>query len=269
MLVFAGCGGGNDLPPPLPVGMQTLTGTLLPTEISLLRRGTHVLQVDGKDVYFVESEKENLRNFERKLVTLEGTVFPNVDTSFLPVLVVSRIVDVLEEKSRGWDVQSLRLRIEVPESWEGQLSDGRAAFRPHGSSGAIVTIERKDTSPVDLRDAEPVVVGSARALRVTDTQTGAQTIVLEQAGGALVFSFLPQNSEQNERFRENWNAILSTVAFSGSEQGGQQNGEQSSTGTGAVNGGEPCGGPAGILCPSGSFCDIQNLQENIGVCRKM
>ncbi len=54
----------------LPQGPQTLTGTLIPAELSLTRRGTHVLKVDGDDVAFVESAAVNLRRSRRLISPL-------------------------------------------------------------------------------------------------------------------------------------------------------------------------------------------------------
>jgi hypothetical protein len=38
------------------------------------------------------------------------------------------------------------------------------------------------------------------------------------------------------------------------------------TGSGA---GLPCGGTAGILCPGGFYCDITDVANNVGRCKKI
>ena len=49
--------------PGLPTGPQILTGTLLPTEISLSRRGTHLFRLQNSlDAYYAESAEVNLRS---------------------------------------------------------------------------------------------------------------------------------------------------------------------------------------------------------------
>jgi hypothetical protein len=244
-----------------------MTGTLLPADISLLRRGTHVLQVDGKDVYYVESETTNLRRYERKPVVLEGTLSANVDPSFLPVLEVSRVVDVLEQQTKEWSVPALGLALRAPETWEATVGDQSIALRAPGSTASIMKVERMEKSPIDLLNAMPTVVGTARALRVSNEQSGAETVVLERSSDVLVFSFTPEIPEQAERLRQDWLAILETIRLQSSDNP-QNSSIAPVTGTGTALG-TPCGGPAGILCPPASYCDITNLQENIGVCKSL
>jgi hypothetical protein len=265
-IVFASCGGNADVQVQLPTGTQIMTGTLLPAEISLLRRGTHVLQIDGIDVYFVESETENLRRFERKPVVLEGTLSFNVDPSFLPVLEVSRVLDVLEEQRKEWEVRSLGLRLQTPETWEGTVEEGKISLRAPGGTGSVVTVEQMDQSPVDLTNAMPIVVGNARGLRIIDEATGGQIVVLERPKGVIVFSFTPDAPDRAERLRQDWLSLLTDVIITSSNSPVQATGSGALTGSGST-GGVFCGGPAGILCPAGFYCDITHLQENIGVCR--
>ena len=42
-----------------------------------------------------------------------------------------------------------------------------------------------------------------------------------------------------------------------------------STGSGAINDGNPCGGTAGILCPAGEYCAVADRESNVGRCRKL
>ncbi len=41
-----------------------------------------------------------------------------------------------------------------------------------------------------------------------------------------------------------------------------------SSGSGVISGSNaPCGGSAGLLCPKGEFCEVQDISNRIGRCR--
>ncbi len=246
----------------LPTGTQTLTGALLPTEISLLRRGTHMLQIDGKDTYYVESNRVSLRRYEGKNLVIEGTLQQNVDPSFLPVLVAERVVAVLEESLKEWKLPSLTLTISVPETWNGSVADGEAIFSIPGSVDPIIRITERPKE--DIAGGVPIVIDKARAIRVANETLGGETVYLTRGDKQLVFVFNPLASDRPDAQYEMWLLIMKSITLGQSQQTTSTN---TSTGTGSVTG-TPCGGTAGILCPKGSYCDITNLQENIGVCRK-
>ena len=89
-LLLVSCGDGNELSP-LPEGEQTVTGILELTELSFVRRGTHMLYMDGVPVYYVESKVVNLSAHEGKSVELTGTLERNTDKNDIPVLVVTSL----------------------------------------------------------------------------------------------------------------------------------------------------------------------------------
>ena len=67
--------------PPLPEGIQTIEGLLKPAGLSTIRRGTHVIEIDGEDTYYAESTVVPLRTYQGKHVTLRGTLEHNVDAT--------------------------------------------------------------------------------------------------------------------------------------------------------------------------------------------
>ena len=279
-LLVIGCGGGNEFPP-LPEGVQILTGSLVPAEISLLRRGTHVLVVEGLDKYYVESSSINLRRYEQKKLVMEGELTHNVDPEFLPVLEVSKVIEVLEENMKSWELRSLGLMLEMPETWNGRVKDGEASFQPPNSSHNAITIIRmmsatgtgtvieegeEDTSiglsASDSPLGTPIVVGKKRAIRIFYEETGNQEVIVERIGHSIIFSLNMEEFDQPELLRETWLAMLNSVVFDEDKPDDTYR----QTGTGA---GTPCGGPAGILCPTNFYCDVTHLEENIGICKRM
>lgn len=257
--------GCNDDPIILPEGVQVLTGTLLPTDISLLRRGTHVLRIEDTDTYYVESTHENLSKYEQKLVVLEGTLSHNVESSFLPVLDVLRVVDVLGDTQKLWEIRSLNLSLSVPEAWRGEIKEGSAIFIAPGGSEPIVSIERSISgSMVDTTGGVPIVLGNTRAIRVIDEATGKQMVKVEREDSSIIFFFTPGDHSNVNELRADWLTILSTVSF----RREVQTPNDPIRGSGSAVGGH-CGGTAGILCAAGQYCDVTNLQENIGVCKRL
>lgn len=85
LLVLASCSTREERPV-LPEGEQTVEGILEPVELSLVRRGTHLLTQNGDGVFYVESSAVSLREFEGMKVSVRGLLSENADTSFLPVL---------------------------------------------------------------------------------------------------------------------------------------------------------------------------------------
>jgi len=259
LLPLAGCWFDEEELPPLPTDVQVFTGTLLRAELSLLRRGTHVLHIDGVDTYFVESAQVPLSRYENKTVVLEGMLSHNVDPSFLPVLDVQSLVRVLDEDMRQWPLRSLGVTISLPDSWEGVLLHDRAFFHPAATSGAVITVALQRDPPVEAGQGIPMVIGgSKRALRI-DMQDGAQIVFFAHRDASLVFQFSPLQP-QDDSVSAAWMALLRSVQFHTADA------PLPSTGSDGAPPGTPCGGSAGILCPEGYFCEIYDLQENVGTC---
>lgn len=258
---------GNDEPKVvLPEGVQTFSGVLLRAELSLVRRGSHILRIDGEDTYFVESSKLNLQPYEKKEVELEGTLEFNVSDEYLPVFIVDRIVSVIEQKMKHWDIHSIGIGFDAPETWAGKVESGKALLSVAGSPAPVISIfaekvAEDDEEPVGM----PVVVGNERGVRQVDEVSGAQKIIVSRDDERVIFIFDPSDIADADIVREQWLALLNSVVFA--QTFTQSTGTGTSTGTGSYNAtGSPCGGPAGILCPEGYFCNITHMEENIGQC---
>lgn len=269
-VLLVSCGDSGQ-PTSLPEGQQTLSGVLLPAEISLVRRGTHLLQIDGKDTYFVESPTVNLRSYERKELTVEGRIEANVSAEFLPVLIVSRIVSVAHITLKEWQVHSLDLSLSVPDTWSADSTDGRISFRVSGSGSPVIAVySQSGAIEGDASTGVPVVVGTVRGMRTVDEVTGAQKITVERGKKAVVFVFDPADRTDAQLLREQWLAMLNSVAFEKSPvvSSAQSGAVASGSGSALPSDGSPCGGPAGILCPAGQYCNISDFEQNIGKCEQ-
>lgn len=121
---------------PLPQGIQEVSGYLAPAELSLVRRGTHLLLKEGRERYLVESKHIALRPFEGKEVMVRGLLESNVDPTFLPVLVVQEI----EEKSDPWkkvSIEPLGLTLDIPPIMS-QSSSSKNYGAPCGGTAGIL-----------------------------------------------------------------------------------------------------------------------------------
>jgi len=265
LLIFSSVLFGCSEPPPpaLPTGVQILTGTLVPTEISLLRRGSHLLNMDGKDVYLVESAAVSLSRYEHKEVVLEGMLSRNVDASFLPVLDVQSVLRVLQESEREWSLRSIGLKASLPDSWEGNIANVSASFHPPTQPEPVISLELLPTKEVEVPEGGvPIVIDALRSVRVDDEKTGNQIVYVDRGAETLLVAFTPSD-EHFEDDRNAWLSFLRSIVLIDSPTT-----QQPQAGTGGQLG-TPCGGLAGILCPSGYYCEVTNLGENIGHCERI
>lgn len=246
----------------LPSGPQTLTGSLTPAELSLNRRGTHVLRQMGRDVYYVESSLLNLRSFEGMDVTITGTLEKNTDASYLPVLVATNVV-LISEPSHMWTVPALHLTFSAPLAWNGDVFDDGVSFTQTGSSAPLLKIHR--SSLAQLPVGSPLVIGGERAVLI---ESGSGQVVYVQSGPNVLAVELDKtlmNPSGKDPVRSVL-LLLKSIAFmnaSSSSVGSAMSTGSSATSTQSAM---PCGGPAGILCPTGMYCAITDTQLGIGVC---
>lgn len=257
---------GPGRPRPLPEGVQTLTGTLIPAELSLSRRGTHVLKIGGEDVAYVESTTVNLRAYELTEAGVTGVFRHNTDPSDLPVLLASSVRTV-EIPARTVEVSSIGLTLRVPLAWSIETFDDGAAFSLTGSSTPFLRVMR--SSLTRLPDGTPMFIGGYDAVRV-DGPNGAQTVHL-QAGRAIVtFTWTSTDESQASGFAQ----LLRTAVVRSLQPSSQQTVTggflqmPSSAGAAGSSGparAQPCGGPAGVLCPSGTYCAV-NSPDGVGTC---
>lgn len=262
-LVLAGCGEpSSGSPLPLPTGLQTMTGTLLPAEISTLRRGTHLLTDQGQPVTFVESTTVNLRSFEGKTVVIRGVFEPNADPSLLPVL-VTQDVQAVEKDSSPFSLPAYGLSGTVPRAWVEGTQQDRTVFFVEGSTLPLVTIALKKQTPLPARGA-PFLITGHHAVREITPGTNAETTSVERGDDLIVLTYTPPDASDNAAFlHAQWTAFLTSLALTDAASSSANAGASVSS----APAGQPCGGTAGILCPEGQYCAIEDLAENIGHCR--
>lgn len=275
--------------PPLPSGPDVLQGILEPAELSLSRRGTHLFMQGGKTLAFAESTTVNLREFEGKLTEFHGRWEANIHPEDLPVFVVDDAAFLRKETPEMWVIPRIGITLSVPRNWVGNISREpaslQAIFTLSGALNPILTITRaRENFPpanVSTDALVPVVIGYKRAVNMRDEQTGIETVFIRigsDEGGAisgtgthlpadiLTLRFTPPEADRSE-LRAVFLSMLQSLRFS-------SEGESPSSSTSSPQGpapsketGKPCGGAAGILCGSGAYCEITDLQENIGICK--
>ena len=250
----------RDIPTPLPQGVQTISGLLLPAELSMVRRGTHVLTQNGEELYFVESSLITLRAYERKIVTLRGTLEHNVDDKLLPLLIVDSVVDS-ESTVQEKDISHLRLSLSVPKNWTYSYEGGTSFFFVPESSDPVLVLSEQD-APEEFPFGVSIVVDGSPAVRIINEQTGTQAVYVRHGERMLTLLFTAGRSEHAETLREEWLSVLASIELH------EKNlpPTDTPTGTGATAG-MPCGGPAGVLCPAGQYCEVTDTERDIGTCR--
>lgn len=273
LAVLAFCGylvwefSGPARPRPLPQGTQTMTGTLVPAELSLTRRGTHMLTVNGNTVAYVESPAVNLRQFELTEVGVTGRFEHNTDPSDMPVLVATS-VRAIEIPAETLDLPSVGLTLRVPDDWNVQVFDDGVSFSLTGSSVPLLRVMR--SSLTRLPEGTPMFIGGYDAVRI-DGEDGAQTVHLEGGRTIVTFTWTPDG---DDRYAPAFAQLLRTVIVrnaalsSRTSSGAQATSQTQATGSDAAATSaraQPCGGPAGVLCPAGTYCAV-NSPDGVGTC---
>jgi len=243
----------------IPTGPQTLSGTLQPVDLSLVRRGSHVLLQDGQQIYYVESSSVNLRNFEGMDVVVKGTVEANSNESYLPVLVATEVTENVLP-SREEEIELLNVRLKIPLSWESQTFDDGVSYSLTADGSPVLKLYK--SSMAYLPTGTPLVIGGERAVRIQKAGSGSVLIHVQHGKEFLTVNYTPEAGMTDVDLLR----ILKSVVFT--------NKSSSSAGSGSVvvpsgsgsQAGMPCGGDAGILCPSGSYCSITDATTGIGHC---
>jgi len=254
---LAACGKPPPAFPVLPEGEQTMTGTLLPTALSTLRRGTHILKAQEKTLAFVESSTVNLRTFEGKNVRLRGLLENNSDPTLLPVLVV-REATAIEQETREVSLPTLGMRCTVPSAWNLTSDQKSTRFSLPNSSDTLLLIKQEKNGKLPA-DGVPFLVDGRQSVRIRDGKTLEETVTVLVGSTSVIFRWMPPATE-NDLLSAQWPNVLDSVRFTAA-----QSASSVLTGSGS---GTPCGGTAGILCPKGEYCAITDMQNNIGRCRK-
>lgn len=258
--LLSGC--GENVLPPLPSGDQTVTGILRAAELSAVRRGSFLINQEGINVYYAESSLVNLRAYEDKQVTLRGVIEHNTNPEDLPVLVAESIVDI-EETSKEHVLSIIDVTITTPVQWKLVKREGKYQFYSDEEDGDALLVVWQEDGELLPDGGVPIVVDATRATRLIDDLSGTHIVAVKRKGKILHFRFSPGTRANADRLYEDFIEVLNSVELKSS----LVDDPDVSFGTGSL--GVPCGGSAGILCPEGSFCDVQSFDDNVGKCRRL
>ena len=259
VLLLVSCGGGNEVSP-LPAGEQSVTGVLELTELSFVRRGTHMLYMDGVPIYYVESKVVNLSAHEGKSVEITGTLERNTGKNDLPVLVVSSLKSNAE-KQVEWKVPGSKIKFNLPSEIRGVRSSSELHFFTEGSVKPMLAVYLQTDSP--LPEGIGISVDGQQAVRVIDEDKNSESVYIGDDKSHLVFIFTPREDADLLELRSIWLSLLRSIELSDVTNPIPDNG---TTGTGSVI---PCGGSAGVLCPAGYYCEVTDISEGFGKCKLM
>lgn len=266
----------SPIPPGDILGAYSATGTIVSTGSSLYRRGTHVLKMDGRSRFYLESKDVNLNQYVGEYIVVQGEVVPNSHERFLPVFQVESVFQV-EEPSRP-DLQSyraseLRLSLEAPREWVSSVARGKLTFRLAEEPAPFVHIEQNESE--FLPEGLPVRIGSRNGVRLVDPSTPAagqrdeanqhHVFVQQNEKTVITFLFIPQG-EESALLRDAFYTMLRSVRFEEEEKKEEEESEEEEKQQGS---GIPCGGPAGVLCPAGEYCDVKEFDTGIGTCTRL
>jgi len=236
-----------------------MTGTLVSTPIGVLKRGTHILRKDGDDLAIVESPTVNLRAYEGQDVGLRGTFEQNSDPSLQPVLVVTEITPVVRDM-QNLLIPSLKISCQAPQSWQMKTTNGVTSFAISNAPDPIITLAF-DPTVTQIPTGSPFLIDGKHGTRTTDISSAYEKVTVDLGASFLVMRFMPGSPEEAENIRPAWLTFLSSIRFQSSDS-------SSSRVISGSGSGIPCGGTAGILCPTGEYCAITDFKENIGRCKR-
>jgi len=150
----------------------------------------------------------------------------------------------------------------VPTQWMKRTEGTEVVFVPKGMEEVLLMIKKEETTEFP-EGGVPIVIGSKRALRMIDEFSGNQIVVVKLGDTEVLELYFTPKEEHGdlEMLRGQFLEMLNSISFIDLDR------PEVKTGTGTL--GAPCGGVAGILCPDGYFCEVKDLEENIGRCREM
>lgn len=261
-LFFAACGAPGSDDPADDIGPTTATGTIAATGASLYRRGTHLLLMEGSPRFFLESKSVNLSEYQDAAVVVRGELSLNTHKKYLPVINVSSVERASESHEnllQKYDVGALALSLEAPSAWKSSLKDGRLTFTHKSEDQPFIAIELLDS--VEAPEGIPVRIDGQNGVRVVEEGSSVHRVYVRR-GGALIslFTFGPKGDASSGE-RDAFYTMLQSIKF---HEVSDEEVEEDNSGSG-----QPCGGPAGVICPEGEYCKIVEIDTGIGVCREL
>jgi len=241
------------------------TGVLMRADVSLHRRGSHVLMKNGSKQFYIESRTQNLQEFEGKTVYIEGILVKNTDSSDLPVLEASSVKSVNgDDDMHTWEIPALNIQVETPSVWKPTIQMNVASFFLQDEEEPIMTIQSLSGSK--LPQGVSLYVAGRPATRMTGERQ-KEEVWIRDGTSIIQIHFDPASQksivdpEDLERARMQFEEMLLRMTLMTDNRASRP-----SSGTGASI---PCGGSAGILCPQGFFCNISDFQNRIGHCKAL
>lgn len=249
-----------------PSGPITATGTIVPAELSLTRRGTHTLRIDGIDRYLVESKTMPLQQYDGKEVGIIGTIEANTHLNSLPVIIVSTISAINEETTgqRIWNVPSMNLRITTSDRWQGIMHGGNVSFSLKNSPEVIATVTVASGST--LPDGQSLIIRNRRAVRRHSDDIPRRDVFISDRNNSIHLSLdlsgiAPgMTTEEKTVLISEFDAMVQAVTFLSDAS--------MSMAPPSADSDRICGGSAGLLCDAGYFCNVRDTTTQEGVCRK-
>lgn len=255
----------RDADPQIVYGPTTATGTLIRAENSLVRRGSHMLVVENAKKFFVESRTQNLTALEGQTVFVQGILEPNTSSSELPVLVAETVKRSYgDEDLHRFEIPTLNLRIGVPKTWAGSISNKVATFMLAGETSPLLTIRLLSGTTLPS-GGTAIFLQNRRGTKIAGQGNAVVVYILEK-NTVLEFRFDPTLQEQLRTEEDGaiiasqFDRALGTLSFLSDKA---PTTKQSGSGAGAM-----CGGAAGILCGTGYFCNITDSELQIGTCKE-
>ncbi|MEQ1849133.1 MAG: hypothetical protein ABL890_00920 [Candidatus Peribacteraceae bacterium] len=255
---------GGDASSKVEYGPKSLTGVLLRAPVSLTRRGTHLLALNGSPSMYVESTTVNLADLEGLTVFVQGTLEKNTSSNDLPVLIAHAAqASFTNALVKPWAIADLRMKIDVPAHWNGTVEGPKARFRTGETEASVLTIA--SISGSTLPAGKPLFIHNMKATRTENGTARDVYIKLEKSILHLHFDAAMQESvsrlEDASVLLQQFEDILNSLRFDGVSS------SKSTHGSGSTVGGGICGGAAKILCPSGSYCNVTDKATGEGICR--
>lgn len=259
-LIFVGC---TSTETKITYGPVSGTGTLIPAELSLVRRGTHLLIMNSGKKYYVESKTENLQSLEGLTVFIEGRLEKNTKNTDPPVIVVEKIKgDFTAKDLHIWNIPALNLRVQTPNTWKGTLSNGDAMFSLATETEPLLTI--RSMSGSDLPPGHIFYVQNRKAVS-TENGGVVRELYIQENQRVIRIHFDPTtqtsitSTVEAKILQSQFERMLSSLVFIKDDSQKNRN-----TSSGSLQG---CGGIAKILCSDTEYCDITDQATGTGMCK--
>jgi hypothetical protein len=239
----------------LPTGDVELIGTIKPLVLTANSKGTHNLVLQQTGSYIAKSSLVNLRNYEGKEVTIKGFAEQN---SLDYVVTIGSVVLVHNESLMRTTLEDNRISIELPESWQVKQSNGEYIVHANQLTEPILIITTVAEVPTLTADLFAV---DGKKFVLQNDEPGIYNGYL-QSDPVLRFAF----TDPNEQILSS-DLVKTIVQTIKTVQVTQSSSSVSITASGSISSGiKYCGGLAGILCPAGFYCNIQDAASNTGIC---